>query len=66
MTAKHKAHTVQPTPTPSQAASAGAAVGWALGSVFILSVPLLFIAFWVAVIRWVWKRGTAKAVQKGQ
>lgn len=58
MTAKLKAHTAQPSPTPTTGHTTSEAVGWTIGSLLILSVPLLFIAFWVTVIRYLWKRGT--------
>lgn len=65
MKAQHKAHTAQPSPTPTPGHTTSEAVGWTIGSLLILSVPLLFIAFWVTVIRYLWKRGTVALLLLG-
>lgn len=64
MTVKHNTHVVHPTPTPAPGHTTGEAVGWTLASLLILSAPLLFVAFWVAVIRFLWKRGTVKRAKE--
>jgi len=58
MTSKHKSHTVQHIPTPRANHTTSEAVGWTIASLIILGVPLLCMALAVAVIRYVWKKGS--------
>ena len=60
MKAAGKAHTVQPTPTPAKTISDAELAGWTTFAAIAIVGGLLFLAFSIAVIRLIWKRGSKR------
>lgn len=63
--AKHKAHTVQPTPTPDPAIAYRQGFMYALGGFTIMAVFVVAVVLFVLIVRFLWRGGSRPPLKGG-